>query len=93
MISHDGTAGMCQSIIHEYTYSWEDRSLLLMYSDGLISRWTFDPYPGLLTRSATMIAGMLYRDFNRGSDDTTIIVVKQNSEMQNNRTPSGCKPI
>jgi hypothetical protein len=76
LVSHDGTAGMGQANIQEYTYPWCDKELLIMHSDGLISRWTLDPYISLSSRHPAMIAGALYRDFNRGSDDITVVVVK-----------------
>jgi anti-sigma regulatory factor (Ser/Thr protein kinase) len=76
LVSHDGTAGMGPVNIQEYTYRWSDKAILIMHSDGIISRWTLDPYIGLSGRHPAMIAGALYRDFNRGSDDTTVVVVK-----------------
>lgn len=35
------------------------------------------PYPGLLARAPSLIAGVLYRDFCRGRDDTTVLVARQ----------------
>lgn len=34
------------------------------------------PYPGLLTRDPSVIAGVLYRDFSWRRDDVTVIVAK-----------------
>ncbi len=73
MISQDGTAGLGHFNIHESTYPWHEGATLLMHSDGL-SRWDLARYPGLSTRHPTLIAAMLYRDFNRGYDDTTVVV-------------------
>jgi hypothetical protein len=47
-----------------------------MHSDGLQSRWNFEPYPGLVMRHPAIIAGVLYRDFARGRDDLTVAVVR-----------------
>jgi hypothetical protein len=47
-----------------------------MHSDGLQSRWSFDPYPGLAQRHPAVVAGLLYRDFARGRDDLTVAVVR-----------------
>jgi hypothetical protein len=47
-----------------------------MTSDGLSSSWTADLYPGLLSQSPQMIAGVLMRDLARESDDATILVAR-----------------
>ena len=37
-----------------------------MASDGLRSSWDPATYPGLLSHSGRVLAGVLYRDFSRG---------------------------
>ena len=76
MVTHDGTAGVSRYKIQEYLYPWNNDALLLMHSDGLISRWSLDPYPGLSNRHLSVTAGVLYRDFCRGTDDTTVVVAR-----------------
>lgn len=49
--------------------------LLIMHSDGLQSRWRLEDYPGLACRHPSTIAATLHRDFSRGRDDATILVV------------------
>jgi anti-sigma regulatory factor (Ser/Thr protein kinase) len=77
LVSNPGTAGHEVRKIVEFTYPWDSRSLLLMHSDGLQSHWSFDPYPGLLERHPTLIAGVLYRDFARRRDDATVVVARE----------------
>ena len=48
-----------------------------MHSDGLTTHWRLDPYPGLATRHPAVIAAVLYRDFNRGHDDVTVLVARE----------------
>jgi len=48
---------------------------LIMYSDGLQSRWNLQDYPGLVHRHPAVIASVLHRDFCRGRDDVTVLVV------------------
>jgi anti-sigma regulatory factor (Ser/Thr protein kinase) len=79
MVSHDGTAGGGQYVVQEYVYAWNEKSILVMHSDGLTSRWTLQQYPGLSVRYPSVIAGLLYRDFCRGNDDVTVVVAKQNT--------------
>jgi hypothetical protein len=77
MVSHAGTAGHQVHRIHEFTYPWDSGCLLVMHSDGLLSRWSLDPYPGLTRRHPSVIAGVLYRDFLRGKDDVSVVVAQE----------------
>ena len=74
MVSHNGTAGHSVKRIQEFTYEFVGAPLVLLCSDGLGTSWTLDRYPGLATRHPSLIAGVLYRDFNRGRDDVTVVV-------------------
>lgn len=47
-----------------------------MHSDGLDTKWQLDRYPGLSHKHPSLIAGVLYRDFNRDRDDVTVLVAK-----------------
>lgn len=77
MVSHHGTAGVAVRKVAEFTYPWPERSLLVMHSDGIGSRWNLDAYPGLAVRHPALVAGVLYRDFARGRDDATVVVVRE----------------
>ena len=76
LVSHNGTAGHEARKIVEFTYPWTANGLLIMHSDGLMTRWDLQAYPGLIQRHPSLIAGVLYRDFVRGRDDVTIVVAK-----------------
>lgn len=76
LVSVHGTAGFQTAKIREFEYSWPVRGMLLMYSDGLGSNTNLDSYPGLALRDPSLIAGVLFRDFARGNDDATAVVVK-----------------
>ncbi len=76
MVSTNGTAGMEARHIREFTYPWPDNAVLVMHSDGLSTHWNLSDYPSLLSHDPGLIAGVLYRDFSRGTDDATIVVVK-----------------
>lgn len=77
MVSLNGTAGVEMRKVTEFTYQWPDDALLVLHSDGLISHWNMDQYPGLYQRHPTLIAAVLYRDYDRGRDDVTVVVAKQ----------------
>ncbi len=77
LVSHNGTVGGAMpSQPREFTYPWPADALLLMHSDGLKQHWQLERYAGLATRHPELIAGVLYRDFNRGSDDTTVLAAR-----------------
>ncbi|MFN6562184.1 MAG: SpoIIE family protein phosphatase [Nostoc sp. ChiSLP01] len=76
LLSHNGTVGHEIRKIQELSYPWYANGLLIMHSDGLDSKWRLDRYPGLSQKHPSLIAGMLYRDFNRERDDVTVLVAK-----------------
>jgi anti-sigma regulatory factor (Ser/Thr protein kinase) len=76
MISHAGIVGHKIHSARELTYPWARDDLLVMHSDGLETKWDLDAYPGLIQRHASLIAGILYRDFKRGRDDVTVVVMR-----------------
>lgn len=77
MVSHAGIAGHDARRIAEFTYPWPTEGVLVLASDGLITHWDLKRYPGLLARDPSVIAGVLYRDFNRGRDDVTVVVARE----------------
>lgn len=77
LTAYNGTVGHQLNKFQEFSYPWSTEALLVLYTDGLGTRWNFDAYPGLVSRHPSVIAGVLYRDFNRGTDDVTVMVVKQ----------------
>jgi len=76
MVSMHGTVGHDLRKIQQFEYPWPAGGLLVMNSDGLASSWSFDRYPGLDRRAPSLIAAILYRDFQRGRDDTTVVVMR-----------------
>lgn len=77
MISHAGTAGHEGGRFQEFVYPYPEKSLLIMHSDGLSTKWTLDAYPGLRFRHPSVIAGTLYRDAARNGDDACVVVAKE----------------
>ena len=49
---------------------------IVMQSDGIKNHWTIDRYAGLSERHPGLIAGVLYRDFHRSTDDATVVVLR-----------------
>lgn len=76
MVSNNGTIGMEVRRIQEFQYPLDAGATIVMCSDGITTRWRFDQYPGLMQRHPALIAGVIYRDHNRGRDDATVAVLK-----------------
>jgi hypothetical protein len=81
MVSHNGTAGHTAARIQEFHYPVAADSIVVMFSDGLISHWDLRAYPGLQQRDPTIIAAVLYRDFSRRRDDVTVVVVRERTPV------------
>jgi hypothetical protein len=77
MVSHNGTAGHVARKIQEFSYPWPADALLVLYSDGLLTRLPPERYPGLIKHHPDLIAATLYRDYVRGRDDATVVVARQ----------------
>lgn len=76
MASHNGTLGHQLHKIQEFAFPWDPESVLIMHSDGLGSKWDLNQYPGITRKHASVIAAVLYRDFERLRDDVTVLVAK-----------------
>ncbi len=76
MVSLGGIVGHEARRIQPFEYPFPAGALLVLHSDGLGSRWTLDRYPGLTTRDPLVVAGVLFRDFVRGTDDATVVAVR-----------------
>ncbi|MCX2546043.1 ATP-binding protein [Pseudomonas sp. COW5] len=75
LASHPGIVGAQFRKAQPFDYAHVNGHLLIMYSDGLQSRWNLQDYPGLVHRHPAVIATVLHRDFSRGRDDATVLVV------------------
>jgi anti-sigma regulatory factor (Ser/Thr protein kinase) len=80
LVGQNGTAGGEPRRIRLFTYAWPRGASLLMHTDGLTSHTSVRAYPGLLNHDPTLVAGVLYRDFTRGRDDATVVVLRQAAE-------------
>jgi hypothetical protein len=76
LVSMNGTVGAQFRGGRQFTYDWPAGAALVMSSDGLKSHWDLSRYAGLLERHPSLIAGALYRDYLRGRDDCTVVVLR-----------------
>lgn len=76
MVSISGTAGLTKSRARVFQYPGPDGVLIIMHSDGIGTSWALGKYPGLATAHPSIVAAILFRDFNRGRDDATVLVIR-----------------
>ena len=77
-----GIVGHQMSRVREVTLPWSTDSLLTMHSDGVSGRWRFETYPGLRLRDPAISAAVIHRDFARGRDDATIMMLRTGGEAR-----------
>jgi anti-sigma regulatory factor (Ser/Thr protein kinase) len=85
MVTHNGTIGAQFNRANVLQYGWTKGASLVLYTDGLNSHTSIDAYPGLLARHPSLVAGVLYRDFVRGRDDATVVVITERREATRER--------
>ncbi|WP_395746961.1 SpoIIE family protein phosphatase [Prosthecobacter sp.] len=76
LVSMNGTLGAVRSRIQEFSYPWSDDALLVMTSDGIKNHWRLDRYAGVSNRHPSLIAGILFRDHARTTDDATVATLR-----------------
>jgi anti-sigma regulatory factor (Ser/Thr protein kinase) len=74
MVSHNGILGVQLPRKQQFEYPCTPSDRVVMHSDGMSARWSLKTYPGLYSRHAAVIAGVLYRDHARPRDDVTVVV-------------------
>ncbi|HZG20956.1 MAG TPA: ATP-binding protein [Herbaspirillum sp.] len=77
LVSVNGIVGHNLRKVQQFETPWQEGMLLILHSDGLTSRWSLDAYPGLEQSHAAVIAAVLYRDFYRGRDDVSVMVLRR----------------
>lgn len=75
--SGSGIVGHVMPRVHEAKADWSPGAWLMMHSDGLQTNARLDTFPGLHLRSPWLAAGMLYGQFKRGRDDTTVLIARE----------------
>lgn len=77
LVSMNGIIGHQLHKVKEFAYDCATNDVLILHSDGITTHWKLDEFPGLLTRPASIIAGVLYKHFKRGKDDATVVVARR----------------
>ena len=76
LFTSNGTVGAQFRKAQLMEYTIPSGALLVMHSDGLQNRWSLTGYPGIQNRHPSVVAATLARDFRRGPDDATILILR-----------------
>jgi anti-sigma regulatory factor (Ser/Thr protein kinase) len=78
LISSPGTVGTTVAVprTRAVEVPWEPGSTLLLWSDGIRSGVDLGEHPGILGRDPSVIAALVHREFRRGNDDATVVVIR-----------------
>ena len=75
LVSNNGTlGGSMPSNPRQFEHPWRRGDVLIMHSDGIRPQWQLREVPGLWIRHPEVIAGVLFRDNARPTDDATVLV-------------------
>lgn len=78
-MAHNGIVGLnIPGNLKAYEVALEDYQWLTFCSDGIKTRWDVSRYPSLLKYDPAIIAAVIFKDFSRRSDDSTILIGKVN---------------
>jgi anti-sigma regulatory factor (Ser/Thr protein kinase) len=80
LLPENGMAGIQLGTVKEQVMEWPDHALVILYSDGILSRWQLDD-AGLLRHDPSLIAAFVMWKFRRGNDDATVLVLRR-AEVQ-----------
>jgi anti-sigma regulatory factor (Ser/Thr protein kinase) len=81
MVCLAGIVGHEARSVREFVYDWPAGALVALASDGLVTQWSLRTYEELFREDPALIAGVLYRDFNRGRDDATVVVAAESGAL------------
>lgn len=76
--SYNGIAGhIMPAIINDHVAQWHyTKDIIVMHSDGMSARWELQKYPLIMQHHPMIFCSAIYKDFDRGYDDSTILIGK-----------------
>jgi len=76
LVPQPGIVGERHVRVREVEVALPEDSVVVMHSDGVRDRWSLADYPGLVGRTAMVIASTLLRDCGVQRDDAAVLVAK-----------------
>lgn len=77
LVSLNGIVGHQMRAPNELPYPWGPGTLLVLATDGVRTPWRLETLPGLARRHPAIVAATLWREYTRGRDDATVVVIRQ----------------
>lgn len=77
LLCQHGTAGVTIRTPEETTTAWPPHAMLVVYTDGIETRWRAELLAPVLGRDPALAAALLARDHCRGRDDATVAVLRR----------------
>jgi anti-sigma regulatory factor (Ser/Thr protein kinase) len=78
LVSQHGTVGLQIRKPEEMSAAWPAHAMIVMHTDGVMQRWPGVVLSPVLGRDPSLAAAMLLRDYCRGRDDASVMVVRRN---------------
>jgi anti-sigma regulatory factor (Ser/Thr protein kinase) len=76
-MSYNGAIGLNIPTSLNYSVVPAERNqLLVMASDGIKTRWDISKFHSILKYDNMILAGAIYKEFNRGTDDSSVLTAK-----------------
>ncbi|GAA4330716.1 anti-sigma regulatory factor [Pigmentiphaga soli] len=79
LLPQSGTVGVQIREPDEQALAWPPHALVVLFTDGVVSRWELEDV-GLLGRDSTLLAAWLAGRHRRGHDDATVVVLRRRKE-------------
>lgn len=77
LLCQHGTAGITIRTPEETSTPWPPHAILVVFTDGIETRWKAEEVIPVLGRDPTLAAAVLARDHCRGRDDATVAVLRR----------------
>ncbi len=76
LLGLNGIVGLDRRQVPPQTHKFPKGALLVLHSDGIGSRWKLGNHRGIAFKHPSIIASLIFRDHQRGTDDASILVLK-----------------
>ncbi len=77
LMTQNGTVGLQVRRAEEMRAEWPAHASVVLHSDGILTRWKPQVLVPLLKHDPTLSAAVLVRDYCRGRDDATVVVLRR----------------
>jgi hypothetical protein len=77
VLSQHGTVGLQIRKPEEMQTPWPAHAVVVLHTDGIMQRWPGAVISPLLGRDPSLAAALIFRDYCRGKDDATVMVVRR----------------